>query len=208
MKRRAKLLTDMSQDRNDLMVRALPVDLEGTIPQEPLLWLSKFEISREEIIENDLCWSPERQWLVFPYYNSENSLISWQARTFGKQDNPKWLTFGPIHDLMAFYAPDESTDQDTVVLVEDVISAIRVGRTAKCSPVFGSNLSRERLSRYARAYKHLIFWFDRDAVNRAIGCSQQLSSLGGNVKGSVVVTDFDPKAYSDDEIRQYLQPVL
>ena len=205
MAKRVALLTYPPNEEGGGIMMHMPDDLDTNFPQPVLIWLKTFDLTPSDFKQLDLCWSAERKQLIFPFFNAEGEVLAFQARNF-RENGPKWLTFGPMHDIMTFYKPVLPPKEDhEVVLTEDVISAYKVGKVVRASPIFGSNPGTGMLSRYGRRYSTITFWFDRDAVGRAISASRHISQFFPQVKTRVIVSDFDPKAYSVDEIKKFLK---
>jgi DNA primase len=116
-----------------------------------------------------------------------------EARSFTKQ--PKTLSFG----TKPFHVFGEGTP---VVVVEDVFSAIRVGRVTSAVPLFGSVLSADWSRLLTRLSLDVILWLDSDKYREAIKFARQLQLLGANTR--VIRTELDPKGYTEQEVREIL----
>lgn len=137
-------------------------------------------------------------------YSPELDRLIWrdgdfaEARCFfGKQ--PKTLSFGhkPFH-LFGEGSP--------IVLVEDVFSAVRVGRVTSAVSLFGSVIPKPWMMLLTKVTKNVIIWLDEDKYPEAIKQARQLRLLGLSV--SVVKTPLDPKEYSEEEIKKCLTGCL
>lgn len=187
-----------SQDKSLVGSLTLPLDISEKIPNEPFLWLKKYGITSDEIKSNRLAWSEERQMLVFPYYNKEDALQMWQGRYFPAR-TPKVFTRGNIAKSMITL---EKIQSDTVVIVEDPVSAIKVNRYKNTCPLFGSNLSIHKAIYLSRAFDNLIIWLDRDKLFASV---KMLETYGNLFKScSIISTELDPKECSDEEIKKEL----
>lgn len=116
-----------------------------------------------------------------------------EARSFTKK--PKTLSFG----TKPFHVFGEGTP---VVVVEDLFSAIRVGRVTSAVPLFGSVIPTEWMRLLTRLSRDVILWLDADKYREAIGFARRIQLLGANVR--VVKTDLDPKNYSEQEVKKVL----
>ena len=185
----------------------LPEDATKQIAFPGMQWLSQYEITRDEIKEFGLLWSPSRKWLLFPVYSGNDILLMYQARTF--TDNfPKYLTFGqPEKTVNILHQKKDYDDEGNVVVVEDIISAIKVGRTFSAMPLYGSFLSQEKLNKlmYSRV-TNLIFWLDYDKHRDSLQLAQKTKAYG--FQTSLLVTAKDPKEYNDSEICDFISPCL
>lgn len=175
-------------------VLTFPDDAEKTISVKAVQWLDRYGIMRGEIIENGIQWSQTRQWLLFPIRGDEG-MIGFQARNFG-DSGPKWESRGDLASVVHLINKSES--DGPVIIVEDIISAIKVGRQFCAMPIFGSTVGIRRLHMMRNITKEIVFWLDADKYPEAIRMSNNVGIL--NIKGRVVYTQNDPKEYSDKEI--------
>ncbi len=199
------------------MVKPLPYDSVKYQTLEMSQWLANYGITRDELMLNGVIHSPSHNWLIFPYYSDARMLLAWQARVFprnrpeeDKDIRSKWLSFGPVHEIIHVIKPindglEEGQFPETVVLVEDIISAIKVGRVAHCMPVFGVGLTSKLATRLSKRYKRVVVWFDRDAMRKAHQVAAMASQFVDNT--NTVISEKDPKSYSDEDIRGYLKEI-
>lgn len=179
---------------------SIPNDATNYIPSIALSWLKKFDIAQQEIIANKILWSNSRELLVFPFFGEDNILEAWQGRYFGtKNGHPKWITYGKIQDyLKIFNLPD--VEKYGIILVEDIVSAIKIARQYPVSPLFGSHCDWRNLARLYKYTKQLTLWLDADKYKDAKKFSSRASLLGFDSR--VIYTKQDPKELSDETIRQ------
>ena len=91
---------------------------------------------------------------------------------------------------------------DVVVFVEDVISAIKVGRIATAIPMLGAKIPAQWLEQ-VRSYSRVVIWGDYDKKIDNIYAARKASEVLGKPVQSVI-SEKDPKAYSTFEIEQFL----
>jgi hypothetical protein len=91
----------------------------------------------------------------------------------------------------------------SLVLVEDSLSAIKVGRQAPCEPLFGSSISLSKLIRLVKPFKHIFVWLDSDKLHAARQIAEQIGLLGK--PAHVIYTELDPKYESDETIQKLLR---
>lgn len=178
-------------------VRPFPSDVTTGISIIGLQWLRKYRITNDDIASHGIMWSDEQQQLIFPCFNSDHRAIGWQARNFNSV-KPKYVTYGQMK-----FSPIATIIADTCVLVEDVISAIRVSKVLPCVPICGSHVSGELLNSLRAHFKHLMVWLDRDKAGEAYKASNRATLMGFNSR--VVVTKLDPKEYSENDIKEILK---
>ena len=102
---------------------------------------------------------------------------------------PKWDTHGNSGDVFHILG-DADRSRDIIVLVEDIVSAIKVSRYVPCMPLFGSEVIR-RLPRLARITKALLIWLDPDKTTYAIRAAGKAAFFFEAVQ--TVLTAHDPK---------------
>lgn len=71
-------------------------------------------------------------------------------------------------------------------------------------PLLGSHLATSRLNALAGLYKgyKVLVWLDSDKLKEARAIAEKFKLVG--VTARVVWTELDPKAYTDEEIAEYL----
>lgn len=113
----------------------------------------------------------------------------------------KWYCYGDAHKTAHIYG-DPSTSE-YIVLVEDLISAHKVGQVTACIPLFGTNVFNSVINALRVYRKHVIMWLDNDQRDLAIKRSARLSLLSG-CEVRYIFTEKDPKCYSIDKIKEIL----
>ena len=163
------------------------------IPQKAMKWLLKYDISSEDAIKYKMEWSPLHKVLVL--IRSRNY---WQGRNFS--DGAKYKSQGQKPIIV--YGKG-----DKIVLVEDVLSAIKVARLryeGYCAiPLLGSTVSTELEQKLTASKKPVTIWLDRDKAKQAIKIKNNLKAK--SIAASVVITAADPKEYSKGEILEWLK---
>lgn len=114
-------------------------------------------------------------------------------------DKPKALYFGK-KEFLTFFGNKKPT-----ILVEDVISAIKVGRHAKAAPLFGMHL-KPSLRKQLISESAVVFWLDHNMYIEAIKQASELRAMG--IPSYVIKTIKDPKDLSDSEIQKEIRDCL
>lgn len=91
-----------------------------------------------------------------------------------------------------------SDGRSQLVIVEDSLSSIRVGRAVPSVPLFGSSVNKDRLVKLIEPFSEIIVWLDSDKLHSARTICEQVRMLGK--KSSVVFTELDPKYCNVEEI--------
>jgi hypothetical protein len=177
----------------------LPQDTSGHIPEEPLTWLRSYGLTTDEIRKHHLCFSSERQMLIFPYFNYEGTLIFYQGRYFPKRE-PKAYT--PTYKTTPIRVPGGSSNR--IVFVEDPVSAIKVSRVMDACPLFGSHLDLHTVLSFRKFHAGGVLWLDSDKTRSSLKFIEQYSYMFKEGL-HVVRSERDPKEYSTDQIKGFLK---
>ena len=176
----------------------LPNDLvfdPAQIPRRVMQWLAKYNITKPEFQGWNLCYSPSLEMLIFPGM-VDDVCEYWIGRNFG--DGPKYHTVGPIGKYPVIFEAVHSQPPDTIIAVEDFVSAIKVSRHCDAVCVFSGTLRRKQAVTLSKRYKHLIIWGDYDKTVENMRLAKQDTSLFKTSRSNM--TTKDPKEYSNEEI--------
>jgi hypothetical protein len=171
----------------------VPGDSDTTIPAKALEWLKQYGITFTDVVANSLLWSESGQLLVFPFDGA------WQGRYFGEDEKkPKWFTKGNIDEIIHGF--NLQSVESGVILVEDIVSAIRVGHSGyPCICLFGSHVSPRKTSQLLHLTNRVIFWLDYDKRESATAQARKLLDYG--IESDLIITRADPKCFSDEVIK-------
>lgn len=197
------------EDEDEEKVPPPPKDLSHDFPPHVLEWLKPTGITVYELIRAGYFYSRFERGLVRLLDNRENSTIyppissrscPWEIRkSFGAKkrgllygiQGPKTLFRGSKEQTNGDIQPEDGRREGSICLVEDSLSAIKVGREIQTFPLFGSSISNSKLSRLASNKRHVYTWLDSDKYNSAKLIAERINMLG--VKTSVICSDLDPK---------------
>jgi len=170
--------------------------------QDAWAWLKRYELTDAEIDENNMCWSENEQLLIFPVHGKNlRDLLMWQGRYFGwKKNHPKYITRGLRNDVLHIVGKQHGGD--TLVLTEDLVSAIKCSRVAPAMPLWGSHIDALMATRLAPLYGHFKLWLDYDKSQASVNFAIKLGSM---MKIKPVITVLDPKEYSYEQMKEILK---
>lgn len=190
----------------------LPLDIvkDTTLwPSTATGWLIKYGITKDEVNNNGIVYSPSHNRLLFPLY-MDGDYIGWQGRALVQDKTvPKYITTVDSNRLDGNCGVcSRASNNPSGVLVEDCLSAIKVSRHGVDGiALLGSHPTPEVINWIASKYNNITIWLDNDKpeVKKQ---QQKLNSLfktlvSGEVK--LILTDKDPKDYSDEEITELLK---
>jgi DNA primase len=179
----------------------LPKDFSTTIPTGNTLWLARAGINNTRYSSCGIGWSARLQRIVIPVYN-KNSLVYWQARAVIKGQIPKY-TNPPTSKTEVIYWVDPPTGRtDQVVVTEDILSAIRVGKHVTAASILGTKTSDSQAAQLS-GFDEVTYWLDPDAAGIE-GNRKGVRKLSLVTKATSMISDVDPKNLSDRCIRDLL----
>jgi len=170
-------------------------------PPEVVAYLARFDISVPEAYANNARWKPSTRALCFIYYDLEGKPCCVQERSFsGNPKTPKYLTSGSSYEAFDLIG----TKGKEVAITEDKLSAIVVGRVCDASPALGTTYQQWKLLElFKRGYRRVYVWLDKDKWREGREICEKAQWIG--MSATAVLTDLDPKCYSQDEIKGYLK---
>lgn len=180
----------------------LPEGFEQILPKWAREWLYSYHMDDEQIMNNKIGYDLEKDLLIFPVYGESGQLLMWQGRYFGHNPNhPKYLTKGKPADIIHLIQRDAYI-QDTVCVVEDMVSAIRVGDHMPGLPIFGSHLSLQQATRLSKMFPKMILYLDKDKFKESIQMQRTYSMLFDRIE--IRSSTKDPKYYGTADLRDIL----
>lgn len=171
---------------------------ENKLLLEHLKWLSEYNLTLDEIGKFKYAYKRVIKGYEIPcnllvFINTDNY---WLGRNFSGV-GVRYLSSGE-KPLIKY-----GTNPDVVVFVEDVISAIKVGRVVTAIPMLGAKIPAEWLQK-VKDYYRVVIWGDNDKKIDNLYAARKASEVLGKQVQSVI-TEKDAKCYNTDEIYNYLQ---
>lgn len=115
---------------------------------------------------------------------------------------PKWFTRGDCHK--SAHLVGDYRQASEVVLVEDLISAHKVGKVSCAIPLFGTRVFDSVVSTLRHIGLGVVLWLDRDQMSGIQRKAANLSMLT-NLPVRYIFTDNDPKSIPLTEIKELLK---
>lgn len=173
---------------------------------EAKIWILQYGIPMDAINAAGICWSDKFSSILFPRYLDGN-LVAFQARRFPNEGGPKYVTYGDSGSL--YDALQGSTGVDTLVLVEDYLSGLKVSQIAPAFVLNGTGLKDSQLTYLLKDYSKFVIMLDND--NWQVKASQlkllkRISTFAK--KASIVEVTKDPKEYELAELKTLLQDYI
>ena len=180
----------------------LPNDFTNDIPLNGRLWLYAGGIAESIWKEYNLGYSKSMDRVVLPVYNREGNLIWYQCRALHKGQKPKYIQPSLPRENVLFRSIERPTDDKGVVVVEDILSAIRVGKHIQTYSLLGTKITNAQATRIGQVDRVRI-WLDPDKAGRK-GSYNIRKTLGLITEVTTISTTKDPKELSDQEIEEIL----
>lgn len=185
---------------NESGILALPSGSTTSYPEHVVLWLGKYGISVPEALRAGFVYEPQREQLLFPFYNRNGDLCCIQAKNFNVQraSKAKYYNTGEKAQSWTIYGTGP-----ILVMTEDAVSSLKVSRQTAAMPLLGTHISRDKLAALRSIYKSLIVWLDSDKWKEARDIADAAKLLGFPAK--TILTPLDPKEYTNEEIQWQIQ---
>lgn len=181
----------------------LPNDYTTEIPLHGRMWLYKGGITESVWRQYKLGYSASLDRVILPVYSEEGSLVWYQCRAILDGQKPKYIQPSRDRSSIMFRAKYEgATTGDTVIIVEDILSAIRVGRHMQTMSLLGTKITTAQAARLAE-FKRVITWLDSDTAGRK-GAYTIRKTLGLVTEVGNITTKEDPKLLTDKKIKEIL----
>lgn len=180
----------------------LPRDFTTEIPIEGRLWLYSAGLSPKDWTRHGIGYSETQRRVILPVYDDSGTLIWQQQRAIFKGQKPKYLQPSREKGSTMLKVSPSGATKERAIVVEDIMSAYRVGKHIPTYSILGTKLSAGQ-AKTLTGYGRVSTWLDGDragidgakAIRRAIGLVTAVSNIS---------TESDPKEYSDADIREIL----
>lgn len=164
------------------------ITTSAILPIEAEKWLAQYGLTKEE--KKQFSWCEDRKLLILIQTQDY-----WQGRNFGI--GSKYLSSG-IKPLK-FYG----VESDTIVFTEDVISAIKVGRFCRSSPLLGATLPIETVLSLIGRFKQVYLALDKDKAKESVKQAKKAAQYLGKCES--IITELDLKCYNNNELSTILK---
>lgn len=176
-------------------------------------WLVKYNITQDVLNEYGIGYTDDNC-LVF-LNKQKNEIVGYQKRNMLKRFI---TTEGP--KLPMLLAENIS---DSIILVEDYISAVRLTKHTNVLCLWGTKITYEKLLEVFIDYDNVLVWLDNDEekeINSGQEAAKKIINIGEYIINTLsqrrgfslntkrvlnVITTEDPKFYTDTEIRQIIK---
>lgn len=190
----------------------LPDDLDNSsFPLEVFQWIDPTGLTIGELIANNYFFSKSTTRLFRIFDTTSGRSVPqrlWHRKGGSAEDRrirsgngPKTRFYGSKEDTFCYSGYQGLQLRESLTIVEDSLSGIKVGRTHCAHPLWGSSVSNNKLSRLVapdgKPFKHVYVWLDSDKLRSAHAIAARVQMMG--IGSSVIVTDDDPKYLNASE---------
>lgn len=159
---------------------------------------NKYGLFMSELLKNKFRFNPKRKSVVMPIFNANNFDVGVVDRDFFNGRKPKAITYW-FNDVPKVHFPagwDNKVGREDypLVIVEDIISAIKVSRFLPCVALLGSHLSDNVVQHIHKFFNKIIISLDDDAINNSLKAKRKYGVLFEGFK--IIHTPQDPKDMS------------
>lgn len=213
-----KIKNMFTKPKKEQAILELPERISPIIsfPEDAGVYLKKHYITLDDIKRCSIFWSDKYERICFPYYKqepyeegTETMLFCWM-RTLDKTKKDKWVFVGQKNIQMYYLKYDGSNGcfysqayNNTLVIVEDQISCVRISNHLDCVSLGGTNISNPLLLPLMLQYDKIIVWLDGDEPGqRATERFIKKYKIYRDIR--VIKTERDPKCHTNKEIEALL----
>lgn len=213
---RPRVTHEIAEDRN-LVLPAYTADTHNFSPVV-LEWLYSYYLFDKEIKEAGILYCPAQEGrdesVLMTIKDEAGNIIEYQRRFFPKS------FFSSSGVKNSLFIKDNKAD-NTVCLVEDYISTLRVGTAVNTLCLFGTDLNTRKIEYIIKNYSRIFIWLDPDApgIDAAKVLDKKLTNAidkllydypyhyQNKIEVVNVKTEKQPKDYSNSEISQIIRNV-
>ena len=167
----------------------------------------KFNLTSEELILNKIKWCRKTERIIYPILSQNGNIKGYVSRYYKELSEKKydgiksrtyWINRSNNYYNVSFpYGNDYKVD-NIFVLVEDIVSSIRVGRHVQSIALLSNSIPTNAMKLLAG--KKVIIVLDNDAISHALEIKQRYSLFFESCQ--VIPIDKDPKNMNNDELLQ------
>lgn len=192
---------------------AIPKDTVYDLPQEAIAWLSKAGIHQAVYEKYKFGWSPSVRRVVVPIW-MEDELVGSNNRAL-QENRIKYMNMETRKGLL-FTARMGSPVHKTVVLTEDILSAIRLQVAVDRAQlpvdvisILGTSVNLSKSLYVVKNYDRVHVWLDGDKAGY-VGQDKWLHTLKPYVPCTISnkYDGMDPKDFTDEELINILKEKL
>lgn len=170
--------------------------LTGGVPSEARLWGLRCGLSPEVLESHGFGWNSRMSRVVYPHLALGEPDGRWGARAVFKGQVPKYIA------ARGESLPWSIGESDRVVVVEDVLSAIKVHRAGYAAvAATGTSIDPMKFVSTFPSVRRVDIWLDPDTPGRNAAGKLRKSLAAFGIETRTIQSGKDPKYYTRAEIR-------
>lgn len=175
-----------------------PRDFTFNIPEVHKKWYSKHDLTDDDC---PFGWSDAYQRIIIPFFSEEEDF--WIGRSVHPNQDKKYHC--PAGQKYYPYMYNSRVEYDRLVLTEDVLSAIKVGKSEPLHAWALLGTFKPKVLEYIKQLSpnKIIIWLDGDKAG-ILGARKLFNDLSLKYDCRIIQTEKDPKCYSIAEVRELL----
>ena len=187
----------------------LPTDCIPELPSKARVWLYRAHLRDDQIRTLEITWSPSLQRVIIPVFGQNERLVFWQGRYLGDDPRvPKYINLRIPKKHVYFRRFAMAQPDKTLVIVEDVLSAVRVhgamlGSGVDTLALLGAHVPDDLILMEEQHYPAIVLWLDYDKRLKVYDWVRRFRGYGVDICS--VVTRQDPKLLVDSDIQRQLR---
>jgi len=180
----------------------LPNDFTEELPRHARAWLFRAGISPNLWKYHSIGYSEALDRVILPVYDTQGNLEWYQCRALQSGQKPKYLQPSRCRDKVMFRVLRDRENLQRAIVVEDILSAIRVGVHINTYSVLGTKITTPQAAELSK-YGTVTTWLDPDRAGRT-GAYKIRKTMALVTDVTNIVTSVDPKDLSDKQIKEQL----
>lgn len=161
---------------------------------------AKYSLTEKEVLNAGFLWAPERHAVWQPIRAPDGHYRGCVLRRY--KDKAVW-TYKAHEEsrepLLAWYKGPKGFDDNSVVLVEDILSALKLSRYWNACAINSTHLSPEAVLELIQWSGKQYIALDKDAILTAI---KQARRWRGLLHMEVIECNRDPKYWTDEQLQR------
>lgn len=165
---------------------------------------NKFGITETEMQLAGIRYNPHRGTYVYPIRDARGYDVGILDRDYSGERTPKALVYWLKDVPHLHFCPWGDLRTDSVLIVEDVVSAIKASRYIDTVALLGTGLNTQQIAHLASLYRSAIITLDNDAFDKAMKYKKKYEFYFDELSALYLVKDI--KDMYDKDIEALLAP--
>lgn len=161
--------------------------------------LGTYNLTYQDVEDQEIKYDRQAERIYMPVFDYRGYTIGGVAKTIHKGLKPKTILYRH-NDVAMLHFPKPVTHFNILVLVEDIISTIKVNKIAPCAALLGTNLNVAIPTLLDIGVEYITLMLDGDASLKAISYKRQYENLFKGFEVVLLPNGKDPKDLSTSKL--------